>query len=193
MKLFLLVVFSCVLRSDWPIFGLHFILGPRTNSNLMRKFGVVAQTEEEGECEQMSGSRKRQHNPSSMDVEYTSSPSTLHYEPSSKKARQVEKLSNDIYQNLNIDESKHNATNSVNNNTNNNNNNKMIIDTKEPPIAIAIKQGKEQNILVLLESIAKDKSLREDKECMATVNGMLQERFGQDPNLQYKVCDNPPK
>lgn len=83
-----------------------------------------------------------------------------------KKARQVDKLSNDMSQNLHL----YNKT-------------PQIKDTPMFP--------KEQNILVLLENLSKDKEMRNNKECLDNVAQLLQQRYELSAKIEsHKSCDN---
>lgn len=83
-----------------------------------------------------------------------------------KKARQVDKLSNDMSQNLHLSH-------------------------KSPQVRDAPMFPKEQNILVLLENLSKDKEMRTNKECLDNVAQLLQQRFELSAKIEsHKSCDN---
>ena len=87
---------------------------------------------------------------------------------SKRRRRRVDKLSNDISNNLHL------------------NNNTDKGKYKDEPMV-----PKEENILVLLERMSKNKEMRNNKECMDTVAQLLQQRFELSAKLEsHKSCDN---
>jgi hypothetical protein len=89
------------------------------------------------------------------------------------KQQQVDKLSNNISRNLHLD---------PNNNPihHHKGKNKEII-----PIP------KEENILVLMERMSKNKEMRSNKECMDNIANLLQQRFDLSAKLEsHRSCDN---